>query len=322
MDLQYDKHTATDLSQIQNPMKGSHVGPSQWGQQPMVNYNAKSYQDTSQCSVVSNKLNSDSVARKLDMDFQNIGKSRDASPTSTTSSGRPVGNIDLDFTIASKESENSSFSSIGDKRPIMYRRLASTDLDVSLEHERKGKGRGYRTDDRSPMSDKDDYQRSKQKDKYLAYKLSKSTPDLQKLGLGQDDGSYTGLNPSLGGSGDREAMRTEIGRQTASSLCKSNPALQTKSPKECRAKKGSDLPLNAKRLRAIKQKTRNAVINIMDGGEVCLEFLKSKDGKEKVVEVFRISPDGQKVNLKISKDLVSYLNYTCIYKGHELYFSH
>ena len=279
MDLQYDKQTAADFAQLQSSMKGP----------AMMNYNAKSYQDSSQYSVITNKLNSESVARKLDMDFQNIGKSRDASPTSTASSGRAVGLVDLDFTIASKESENSSFSSIGDKRPIMYRRLASTDLDVSLEHERKGKVRGCKTDDdQSPRSDKDDYQRSKQKEKYLAYKMSKSTPDLQKLG--QDDGSYTG--PSL--TGDTESMRTGVGHQVASSLCKSNPTLHSKASK---AKKGSDLPLNARRLRAIKQKTRNAVINILDGGEVCLEFLKSKDGKEKVVEVFRISPDGQKVRL-------------------------
>jgi hypothetical protein len=34
----------------------------------------------------------------------------------------------------------------------------------------------------------------------------------------------------------------------------------------------------------------------MDNSEVCLEFLKSKDGVEKVSEVIRVSPDGMRVS--------------------------
>ena len=269
------------------------ANPNPWDHQAKMSYDARSYQDTSQCSVVKNKLDTDLVARKLDMDLKNVEKSRDASPTSTASSGRAVGHVDLDFTIASKESENSSFSSNGDKKPIMYRRLASTDLDVSLEHERKGKVGRYRTDDQSPRSVKDDYERSKYRDKHLAYKLSKSTPDLLKVG--NDDSSYTGVNSSSDNHQDNQCAITGVVHQAASSFCKSNPSLHSKPSKDCKVKKGTDLPLNAMRLRAIKQKTRNAVINIHDNGDVCLEFLKSKDGKEKVVEVFRISPDGEKV---------------------------
>ena len=33
----------------------------------------------------------------------------------------------------------------------------------------------------------------------------------------------------------------------------------------------------------------------MDGGCVCLEFFKKKDGSDKVLEVFRVSADGKQV---------------------------
>ncbi|XP_072171640.1 serine/threonine-protein kinase PLK4-like [Diadema setosum] len=56
-------------------------------------------------------------------------------------------------------------------------------------------------------------------------------------------------------------------------------------------------PLNASRLRPIRQRTRNAVVSIMNRGEVCLEFLKSREGQDRVVEVLRISQDGMKVTI-------------------------
>ncbi|XP_074650005.1 serine/threonine-protein kinase PLK4-like [Tubulanus polymorphus] len=46
------------------------------------------------------------------------------------------------------------------------------------------------------------------------------------------------------------------------------------------------------RLRPIRQKTRNAVVHILDD-QVCLEFLQTKHEKEKIKEVVRISNDGQ-----------------------------
>lgn len=36
-------------------------------------------------------------------------------------------------------------------------------------------------------------------------------------------------------------------------------------------------------------------VSILVGGEVCVEFLKRKDGCDRVVEVQRISQDGMKV---------------------------
>ncbi|OWF53904.1 serine/threonine-protein kinase PLK4-like isoform X2 [Mizuhopecten yessoensis] len=56
-------------------------------------------------------------------------------------------------------------------------------------------------------------------------------------------------------------------------------------------------PLNSSRLRHIRQRTRNAIVNILECGDVCLEFLKQKQKVEKVVEVFLISVDGQTVNI-------------------------
>lgn len=56
-------------------------------------------------------------------------------------------------------------------------------------------------------------------------------------------------------------------------------------------------PINSARLRPIRQRTRNAIVNIMESGEVCLEFVKQKHKEERVVEVFVISQDGLKVSI-------------------------
>jgi len=54
-------------------------------------------------------------------------------------------------------------------------------------------------------------------------------------------------------------------------------------------------PLNSERLRPIRQKTRNAVVSILDDGEVALEFFHHKNGEDKVFEVLRISQNGMKI---------------------------
>ncbi|XP_022326348.2 serine/threonine-protein kinase PLK4-like isoform X4 [Crassostrea virginica] len=61
--------------------------------------------------------------------------------------------------------------------------------------------------------------------------------------------------------------------------------------------RGTVQPLSAVRLCPIRQKTRNAVVNIMENGEVCLEFVKQKQKVEKVMEVFVISPDGMGIKI-------------------------
>uniref|UniRef100_A0A663MBW8 Serine/threonine-protein kinase SAK n=1 Tax=Athene cunicularia TaxID=194338 RepID=A0A663MBW8_ATHCN len=54
-------------------------------------------------------------------------------------------------------------------------------------------------------------------------------------------------------------------------------------------------PLNAHRLKPIRQKTKNAVVSILDTGEVCMEFLKEHHSQELVKEVVRISCDGNMI---------------------------
>ncbi|KAM9709026.1 serine/threonine-protein kinase PLK4 [Menidia menidia] len=56
-------------------------------------------------------------------------------------------------------------------------------------------------------------------------------------------------------------------------------------------------PLCAARLKPIRQKTKNAVVSILDTGEVCMELLKCQNGQERVKEVLRISCDGSMVTI-------------------------
>ncbi|XP_074848037.1 serine/threonine-protein kinase PLK4 isoform X2 [Carettochelys insculpta] len=56
-------------------------------------------------------------------------------------------------------------------------------------------------------------------------------------------------------------------------------------------------PLNAHRLKSIRQKTKNAVVSILDSGEVCMEFLKEFHSQELVKEVLKISCDGSVITV-------------------------
>uniref|UniRef100_A0A8C5E4V2 Serine/threonine-protein kinase PLK4 n=1 Tax=Gouania willdenowi TaxID=441366 RepID=A0A8C5E4V2_GOUWI len=56
-------------------------------------------------------------------------------------------------------------------------------------------------------------------------------------------------------------------------------------------------PLCASRLKPIRQKTKNAVVSVLDSGEVCMELLKCQNGQERVKEVLRISCDGSMVTI-------------------------
>ncbi|XP_015265835.1 PREDICTED: serine/threonine-protein kinase PLK4 [Gekko japonicus] len=56
-------------------------------------------------------------------------------------------------------------------------------------------------------------------------------------------------------------------------------------------------PLNAHRLKPIRQKTKNAVVSILDTEEVYMEFLKEYGSQEFVKEVMRISCDGSGVTV-------------------------
>ncbi|KAM6961126.1 serine/threonine-protein kinase PLK4 [Aplochiton taeniatus] len=56
-------------------------------------------------------------------------------------------------------------------------------------------------------------------------------------------------------------------------------------------------PLCASRLKPIRQKTKNAVVSILETGEVCMELLKGLASQERVKEVLRISCDGSMVTI-------------------------
>ncbi|XP_078395684.1 serine/threonine-protein kinase PLK4 isoform X2 [Cetorhinus maximus] len=56
-------------------------------------------------------------------------------------------------------------------------------------------------------------------------------------------------------------------------------------------------PLRAHRLKPIRQKTKNAVVSILDSEEVCMELLKGSSTQEHVKEVLRISSDGSTIHI-------------------------
>ena len=60
-------------------------------------------------------------------------------------------------------------------------------------------------------------------------------------------------------------------------------------------------PLTTARLKATRQRTKNAICSILEQGEVCLEFIRSRSGAERIVDVCRISGDG----MRVSSNLIS-----------------
>uniref|UniRef100_A0A4W3JCU2 Serine/threonine-protein kinase PLK4 n=1 Tax=Callorhinchus milii TaxID=7868 RepID=A0A4W3JCU2_CALMI len=56
-------------------------------------------------------------------------------------------------------------------------------------------------------------------------------------------------------------------------------------------------PLRAHRLKPIRQRTKNAVVSILDTEEVCMELLKGSGAQERVKEVLRISCDGYTIHI-------------------------
>jgi hypothetical protein len=60
---------------------------------------------------------------------------------------------------------------------------------------------------------------------------------------------------------------------------------------------GTHSPLSTLRLQPTRHHTKSAILSILESGEVCIEFLKKRNGsrEEKVVDVCRISGDGLRV---------------------------
>ncbi|XP_026210039.1 serine/threonine-protein kinase PLK4 [Anabas testudineus] len=76
-----------------------------------------------------------------------------------------------------------------------------------------------------------------------------------------------------------------------------NPSAKPSVDKEKKTLRDIVPPLCASRLKPIRQKTKNAVVSILDTGEVCMELLKCQAGQERVKEVLRISCDGSMVTI-------------------------
>ncbi|KAL0105998.1 hypothetical protein PUN28_016015 [Cardiocondyla obscurior] len=56
-------------------------------------------------------------------------------------------------------------------------------------------------------------------------------------------------------------------------------------------------PLNSNRLQPTRHRTKGAILTILDDGYVCIEFIKRRNGMEKINEVCRISSDGLRIVL-------------------------
>ncbi|XP_036618651.1 serine/threonine-protein kinase PLK4 isoform X2 [Trichosurus vulpecula] len=61
-------------------------------------------------------------------------------------------------------------------------------------------------------------------------------------------------------------------------------------------------PLNARRLKPIRQKTKKAVVSILDTEEVCVELLKEVASQEYVKEVLQVSGDGNSITIYYPND--------------------
>ncbi|AWP16517.1 putative serine/threonine-protein kinase PLK4 [Scophthalmus maximus] len=75
------------------------------------------------------------------------------------------------------------------------------------------------------------------------------------------------------------------------------PSAKPSTEKEKKTLRDVVPPLCASRLKPIRQKTKNAVVSILETGEVCMELLKYQSGQERVKEVHRISCDGSMVTI-------------------------
>ncbi|KAJ8336216.1 hypothetical protein SKAU_G00395590 [Synaphobranchus kaupii] len=72
---------------------------------------------------------------------------------------------------------------------------------------------------------------------------------------------------------------------------------QPRDAPEKRPFKNTLAALCAVRLKPIRQKTKNAVVSILETGDVCMEMLKGHGSQERVKEVLRISCDGSMITI-------------------------
>lgn len=252
---------------------------------------------------------------------------RDFSPDSSHSSHHNQEDH-LNCTAGSQDSRDSYGSNDHYPKRHFQTLQEQDELDVSLEHETRGLRKSRRDyhvngDVQSLQSEKN-YHRTAKNNSQCPPNFSRSTPDLQQLNFteGTQDKNHGGLklqvygdidfsegnNGSANGKSEVSVPKS-VQRSKSVPRCISTETASDGGSVTVRNKEGKTLadcttPIKTARLRNIRQKTRNAVVNLMEDGYVCLEFLKHKDGKERVHEVFRISPDGNTVSIMILKDII------------------
>ena len=68
-------------------------------------------------------------------------------------------------------------------------------------------------------------------------------------------------------------------------------------------------PLSTARLKPTRQRTKNAICSILELGEVCMEFIRMRNGAERIVDVCQISGDGMRVRIVFSNTNFANLMY-------------
>lgn len=112
----------------------------------------------------------------------------------------------------------------------------------------------------------------------------------------QQPNLFPHTNPRPGREDEfRSGQATES--QIYSDPCPSLAKGKANTEKEKASCKKNFSPLCAARLKPIRQKTKNAVVSILDTSEVCMELLKGQGTQERVKEVLRISCDGSMITV-------------------------
>jgi hypothetical protein len=245
---------------------------------PKLLYSAKSYQDDSaHSSGIYTPSTSDILARRLDavLTREEAGVRSPApsgsggtSSSSTAASTPSSGEMRLDTRATVSASSSCSAENAGALRQALMAGDCDTRPNTPRERSVTGGGMGRAT----PQYGADQG-------------LRKSTADLSDMSR-----SATMVNA---------AGASSLVPPKSPSKCKSMEDLRQLKSGGVTANSGPDgtlpAPLNAAGLRPIRQKQSNAVVNIVDDGWVCLEFLKRRNGEDTVTDVMKISPDGLKV---------------------------
>uniref|UniRef100_A0A670YQT0 Serine/threonine-protein kinase PLK4 n=1 Tax=Pseudonaja textilis TaxID=8673 RepID=A0A670YQT0_PSETE len=121
---------------------------------------------------------------------------------------------------------------------------------------------------------------------------SKISPDSASTGGPQELRKYTTRLPS---KSEKALLSPAFGLHLVSEIKNRDKESQYGHPKPLLRNIVS--PLNTHRLKPIRQKTKNAVVSILDTGEVCMEFLKEYNSQEFVKEVLKIYCDGNEVTI-------------------------